>query len=169
MDLSLVGAAVTALNGARTLGKAAVEIRDFSKLATVVSEMNEKLLEAQDKLFAHNTQLLQLQGEYFETAKKLRDAEEALAKRARYTLVAIGDGAFVYRSNPVPPQSGSPEPIIAEPEHFVCQPCYDAPVSRLVVLQPLGDHGNLTCTVCRTRYIISNRFRSLRPPSAYSD
>ncbi|WP_231752945.1 hypothetical protein, partial [Burkholderia sp. TSV86] len=142
-----------------------LEIRDFIKLSTVITQMNEQLLKAQDSLFAHNTQLLQLQSEHFETAQKLRDANEALAKRTRYELVALGNGVLAYRLNPVPAQSGTTEPVTTEPEHFACQICYDAPVSRLVVLQRTDTHGNLHCPVCNTRFTVNRAARRKLNPA----
>lgn len=89
MDISLVTGAYASLKAAKDIGSALLEVRDFNQTAAKVAQLNDLLLKAQDSLFAHNAQLLELQGEHLETSQKLRKLEETLAERARYTLFEI--------------------------------------------------------------------------------
>jgi hypothetical protein len=154
MDLSLIGAAVSSIGAAKEIGKAALGLRDFNQMATQISEMNAKLLDAQESLFAHNTQLLTLQQQHFETAQKLAEVEKALAEKGRYALFEIVPGSFAYRTHVDPYASAAGNPGAAEPEHYICQPCFDGPDRRKVTLRlhPTTQYvvGWWHCPVCRT-------------------
>lgn len=152
MDLSLIAAANSALSAAREIGKAAVGIRDFNQLATVVAQLNEQILKAQDSLFAHNTQLFALQQENFDLTGKLARAEEKLADRGRYTLVEISDRTFVMGLNKRIEATAHDTAHGLELEHYLCQPCFDKGIKS--VLQKSSFYGaiSLECTICKERF-----------------
>lgn len=154
MDFSLITSAVTAINGAIDLGKGALSIRDEAKAMEIVRAMNEKLLDAQQRLFELGAAVNALQHENFEAAQKLRELSESLAERGRYSLVAISDGQFAYRVNPAPALGGTGEPGLAEPDHYVCQKCFDGPGKDRVVLQRKFrlSHYFYLCPGCRTEF-----------------
>ncbi|MFC4338674.1 hypothetical protein [Cupriavidus numazuensis] len=135
MDLALLSGVATAIGVAKDIGKAAIGLRDANQLADVVSRMNEQLLKAQDSLFAHNAQLLQLQQQYFQATQELRVVKEAIAERSRYTLFELSPGGHVYRADARPVLSEAGDPIATEPQHYICQPCFDQVPNRKVVLQ----------------------------------
>lgn len=149
MDLTLITAAVNAINVSKDLAKAAIGVRDFNEMAPVVAGLNDQLLKAQQALFAHNAQLLALQHEQFETAKELAKAKEALAEKGRYSLVELSRGIFVYRVNVAPVGSHVGDPVRAEPLHYVCQPCFDKGIK--VVLQRVESAGGVghRCSGCK--------------------
>ncbi|CUJ01102.1 MULTISPECIES: hypothetical protein [Achromobacter] len=147
MDFSLISGTVTTINSALDLGKAALGLRDANKLAAVVAEMNDKLLNAQQSLFTHNAQLMALQQEHLKATKELAEVKEAIAQRGDYTLVGIGNGFAAYRKNPTPEDSESADPSAAHFEHYLCQVCFDGPGQRKVLMQPLWG-GWLGCPVC---------------------
>lgn len=149
MDFSSIATAIASLKSAQELAAATLGVRDFNQSAAAIAQINEQLLAAQQGLLAHNTMLLQLQSEHFEATKQLRDLKEAAAQKAAYELFDLGAGVFVYRSNGTPAQAGAGGPIPAQPEHFLCQPCYD--VGTKVVLQPHGE-TLLRCSTCRHLY-----------------
>lgn len=150
MDISFISAAVTAMTAAKELGKAALNVRNFNEIAPVITNLNDQLLKAQEALFIHNSQLLNLQQEQFETTKKLRELEEALAERGRYSLFEMADRVFVYRVN-IPPVSGNvSDPISSNPMHYICQSCFDKGIKS--VLQGIrylnkAPHA-LKCSIC---------------------
>lgn len=152
MDLSLVTGAVASLRTAKEIGSALLEARDFTHSATKIAEMNNLLLKAQESLFAHNAQLMELQQQNFETGQELRKLKKASAERGRYALFEISDGTFVYRSKSVPATSGSGEPVSPEPQHDLCQPCFDAGVKS--VLQRAHKFGSILarCTICKAEF-----------------
>jgi hypothetical protein len=153
MDFSTISAAASSISIAKDLLRAVVGIRDFNEIALAVSKLNDQLLNAQDSLFKHQTQLLALQEQHFETTQKLRKAEEALAERGRYSLFALSEGVMVYRVNLTPMDGQVGDPVTTEPLHYVCQPCFDKGIK--VVLQRI-DHSLSTthfCSNCRQNYL----------------
>lgn len=155
MDFSLITSAVTTINGAIDLGKAALSIRDEAKAMEIVRAMNEKLLDAQQRLFELSAALNTLQHEHLQTTQELREVRETLAERARYSLVEISPGQFAYRVNPAPTLGGAIDPGLTEPDHYICQHCFDGPAKTKVVLQrrfAMGGTYHLTCTNCKASW-----------------
>jgi len=149
MDLSLITAIASAISSAKQLGQAAIGVRDFNEMAPVIAQLNDQLLKAQDAMFKHNSELLVLQQQQFETTEKLRKVEEALAQRGRYTLVELAEGIFVYRVNVAPIAGNVDNPVGTEPAHHVCQSCFDKGVKA--VLQRTVNYGavSLDCPICK--------------------
>lgn len=152
MDLSLITAAAAALGAARDTIKAASGVRDFNQMAAIVSQLNEQLLKAQDSLFAHNAQLLALQQDQFDMAKRLQKAEEKLAERDRYTLFEISDRTYVLRYNRGEQIASQELAQTAEPDHYICQKCFASGIK--VVLQKQSFYGaiSLECANCKGSY-----------------
>lgn len=155
MDFSVIAAAVSSINGAIDLGKNALGLSNAAEAKKVVVAMNEKLFDAQQRLFELSSTLNTLQQEKFQSAQELRELKEALAERGRYTLVAISDGQFAYRVNPTPALGGTGDPGLTEPDHYVCQKCFDGPGKDKVVLQRRGMLGGgryLECPGCKVTF-----------------
>ena len=125
MDLSLIASLGSAINSAVDLARSAVAVRDAAVMSVRVAEINEQLLSAQRSLFAHNTDLLALQQQMFQTQQELAVAKEALAKHRQYALFEISPGVHVYRSRAAHtaqcPDMG--EAFEVEPTHYVCPVC----------------------------------------------
>lgn len=149
MDLASIGTAFTAIDLIRKGLSAAIDVRDFNQAAAELSKLNEALLSAQAALLAQNSALFQLQTEKFETAEKLRKLQEALTEKARYDLFDLGGGVFVYRTNAGPSLGGPGDPASAQPEHFLCQPCFDA--GKKSVLRRWSDR-EWNCTLCKNYF-----------------
>jgi len=135
LDFSLITSAVAAINGAIDLGKGAMSVRDEAKAMDIVRAMNEKLLDAQQRLFELSAAINALQHENFHATQELREVREALAERGRYSLVEISNGQLTYRINPSPTLCGASDPSSPEPDHYICQKCFDGPGKNKVVLQ----------------------------------
>ena len=147
MDYSLIAVAATAIKVAKEIGASALSIRDANLVALEITRMNDQLLQAQQALFTHNTDLLGLQQQLFETSDKLRKAEELIAQRGSYALVETGLGQWAYRVNVRPKLGGADQPGAAQSAHYVCQKCFDA--GRKVVLKFGAAFGpNLCCDGC---------------------
>ncbi|WP_028226776.1 hypothetical protein [Paraburkholderia ferrariae] len=125
MDMQQLTAAFTSLKAATEFGRAALEVKNFNEIAPKLSDLNSKLLDAQQALFLHNAQLSELQEQHREATKELAEVKATLAERGRYLLHPVAPGRFVYRA----------EATTTEPDHFVCQPCFDGPELRKAVLQ----------------------------------
>jgi hypothetical protein len=155
MDFSLVSTAVSALTSAKELGKAAMAVRDFNQVADIVAKLNEQLLHAQEALFRHNGELFRLQQEHAEAVAKLGKMESALAERGRYTLAVIGNGQFAYQSKVMPDIGEESSPGHAEPQHYVCQACFDRGV-KTVLQKSLTSWGAeyWLCGSCKAELLI---------------
>lgn len=150
MDMQQLTAAAASLKTAMDFGRAALELKNYNDMAAKVSDLNSKILDAQQSLFAHNVQLSELQEEHRTALRDLEAAKTALAERGRYLLHAVAPGRFAYRA----------EATATEPEHYICQPCFDGPDRRKAVLQ---DHpptqrtaGYLLCPVCTVNVRYAN-------------
>lgn len=134
------------------MAKAMSGIRDFNLVAEKAAAINEQLLKAQEALLAHNAAMFELQDKYFEAREELRKLQEAASERGRYTLFKFPQGHLAYRMNVTPQLGGASQPGSTEPEHYVCQPCFDN--GRKVVLQQhlvMGAECGLICPVCKTQ------------------
>ena len=149
MDFGLISAAATAITSAVDLGRAAIGVRDANVAVLEISKINDQLLKAQEAILRHNTELLALQQQHFETAQQLREAQEALEERGRYSLVQIARGQWAYRVNITPELSGASKPTQAQTPHYVCQQCFDRGVKAVLQFSDGMGYGQLTCHTCR--------------------
>lgn len=156
MDFTSIATAIASLKSAQDLAAATLGVRDFNQSAAAIAKINEQLLAAQQGLLMHNASLLQLQQQHFETAEELRKLKEALAEKNRYVLFDLGGGVFVYRMDFIPKAGGTDEPGLAQPDHYLCQPCWDS--GKKSVLQMWGSSWH--CTLCKQAYAAQ---RGLRP------
>lgn len=145
MDLSLISTAFTALRAAKDIGNAAIELRDWNQMVGEITKINGELLKAQDALFTHNANLLELQQQMTQMINDLRLANEALAERGRYTLFEIGRGKLVYRFNVVQAESEGAEALAHQPIHYLCQPCFDLGRKMVLQLYPDAADGPVAC------------------------
>lgn len=151
MDYSLVGIAASSISMAKELAKTAIGLRDFNQVSAVVSQLNDQLLKAQDALFTHNAQMLTLQQQHFEATQKLREMEEAIAERGRYSLFELIPGFFVYRMNITPVAGHVSDPGTSEVLHYLCQICLDRDGFKSV-LRFAG--GRCICGACSRGVIV---------------
>ena len=158
MDFSLIPAALSSIKAAKDIGGAALALRDWNLLAVEISKMNDQLIKAQDAIFSHNAQLLDIQQRLFESTEKLRRAEETLAERGRYSLVQVGNLTWVYRES-ISPSLARSDGKTPDPPHYVCQACFDN--GRKVVLQYMdGSFGQtLDCSVCKVSIYVGPGFK----------
>lgn len=151
MDLSIIGAATSALAAAKEIGTAAIGLRDSNQIAAAISQLNDQLLKAQDSLFSHQSQLLAMQQELFGLKDTLRQKESALIEAQdeiaklqqkklefdQYERVRHAGGGWVYRRKNVSPDD--------EDEPAYCANCFEH--EQLSVLQP-GTREDRTYLVC---------------------
>jgi septal ring factor EnvC (AmiA/AmiB activator) len=152
MDLSLIGAATTALSAAMNIGKSAIGVRDFNQMATAIAQVNEQLLKAQESLFSHQTQLLTMQQELFGLKDTLRQKESALIEAQdeiaklkqkkleldQYERFLHAGGRWAYRKKDASPDN--------EDEPAYCANCFEH--EQLSVLQPGTGQINRSYLVC---------------------
>ncbi|MBN8749507.1 MAG: hypothetical protein J0I65_18600 [Variovorax sp.] len=147
MDFTALAAIAGGLKGAIDVGQAALLARDSAKLADAVAEMNNKLLDAQQRLFVLGAEAFALQDELARTKKQALELQTALEERGRYVLAEISRGQLAYKSKIEAAEDGS-QPV--EPLHYICQPCFDN--GRKVTLRYFNSETfgeTWTCSVCK--------------------
>lgn len=153
MDITAITSAFGALKAAKDLGTALVELRDFNQLTAVVSELNRKILEAQEGLFLAQAKMLELQSEHLQALEKLRNLEKRAEDRARYALVELDGGAFTYRLKVA--QEGKDGAVVDpdEPVHHICQPCMDIRGHKSVLMKGTDTFAiSLNCPSCGAKF-----------------
>ena len=149
MPIMTVTAAITALKSTVDLAKAAIATRDELKLAEMQQSINDRVIDIQNAALALQEKQSAARDEIDELKEQLRtanakaaDLERVLGERAAYKLHAVSNRGFVYRS------VGDDEP-----EHFICQPCYDGPGRHKAVLKfrPASAHyaAQYSCPACK--------------------
>ncbi len=121
-----IGSAIASLSASLSLARAALETRDAIKINTAIADLNTKYTELSmaglqlvEKLSALQTALGEAQHENAELKKQLNE-------RSHYVLHELAPGRFVYRY--IPNGEGS------DPEHYLCQACYDQGVKSVLYL-----------------------------------
>src|SRR2546423_136815 len=117
MDMSVISAASQSLLSLRQIAATLVDVRDFTKLAGVQTDMLQRILDVQAAMLTMQATV----SSHLETIDALKEEiaklKKVAAEREDYALHAIRPGAFVYRYKGVVDES--------HPEHYLCQPCYD--------------------------------------------
>lgn len=162
MDFTLIPAALSSIRAAKEIGSSALALRDWNLVAAEIGKLNEQLITAQESLFSHNAQLLELQQQVFTLTERARKAEDALAERGQYKLVEIGKRTWAYEHTP---SSRKTEDVGVA--HYVCQSCFDN--GRKVVLQYFDSTVGETmdCPVCKVSIYVGPEF--LKNEQARSD
>ncbi|WP_211456415.1 hypothetical protein [Comamonas brasiliensis] len=149
MDWTAIGGITASISAARDIAKGMSALRDSTLINERTSALLDQLLKAQEGLLAHNTALLQLQGEHFEACEKVRKLEESARERGRYSLVEVTPGNLAYRVNLTQGQNGDSEPRSTEPLHYLCQPCFDNGRKVALNYRNLHIRGEVWgCSVC---------------------
>lgn len=138
-----VNALISSLTSIGTIGKALIDERDSQKLATLKSDLTNKIIEAQSQFMQLHSTVIEQQRSILTLEQRIRELEAAGAEKARYQLTKLGtDGEFFAYA--LRPESELPEGT-GEVAHFLCQPCFDA--GKKVVLAGNGD-GYWRCHIC---------------------
>jgi len=152
MDFALISTAVGSLKAAKDLGQAALGIRDFNQFASTISQINDQLLKAQESLFTHNAQLMQLQQDHFEARDELRKLRDAATERGRYTLFELSEGVFVYRAQESDVSRTTSDSSAGTPLHYLCQPCFDTGFKVVLQKHVFYTLVSLECSKCNSKY-----------------
>jgi hypothetical protein len=142
MDISAVGSGFSALQGLRAIATTLLEVRDFTKLAGIQGDLQQKILDVQGAMLDLQA-TLSAKSDAFETLKaRTTQLENAARERERYELYEIRPGAFVYRRREeVPP---------IEPRHYLCQQCFDKGVKAVMRSIDSAHFGpRQQCPVCK--------------------
>lgn len=143
VDLSSIATAVTALQGAMEIAKSIIGLRDADVLAGKVGELNWRIMDAQQAVFAVNNERSTLIERVGALEKELAEVVAWAAEKERYHLAQLAPGVLAYLI-----QSASQGD---EPLHAICKHCYEDSKKSILNMQTDG-YGGLTisCPRCKT-------------------
>lgn len=160
MEIVTITAAIAGLKNSYDLVKAAIAARDDVKLAEARQAVNDRIIDVQnaalalqEKQSAARDDIESLKESLRAANAKVAELEQMQAERGKYALHAISQGVHVYASK-IDDAGAS---ATSEPQHYICQPCFDGPEKRKVVLnyaprQRAGVYSvpaSWSCPVCK--------------------
>ncbi|WP_155301738.1 coiled-coil domain-containing protein [Burkholderia gladioli] len=149
MPIMTVTTTIAALKNTIDLAKTAIAARDEIKLAEMQQSINDRVIDVQnaalglqEKQSAARDEIDELKDELRVAQAKIEELTRTLGERAAYKLHAVSASGFAYQ-------------FVGEdqPDHLICQPCYDGPEHRKLVLKfnRAGPYNsaNYMCPSCR--------------------
>jgi hypothetical protein len=118
VDISAIGAALSALTAAKDIGEAMIGLRDEAAFREKLIEFQSKLIDANNGVFAAQDERSALIERIRQLEQKVADFTAWESEKEKYELQNLGDpnyGVFAYAS----------KPGIAEPAHWICPTCYE--------------------------------------------
>lgn len=132
--ITTVGGALTSLNAAIDLARAAVGAKVDAEVRAKVAESMNALIQSQTQLLDARMQLHDLVDENRRLKRELEDREEWKLRMGRYDLVQAPGGAMVFRFK-------------EQSLHYACPACFEG--KRVQVLQDRQTmSGNWVCPGC---------------------
>ncbi|MFA8393292.1 hypothetical protein ACEPUD_24565 [Burkholderia ubonensis] len=149
MPIMTVTAAIAGLKNAIDLAKAAVAARDEMKLAEMQQSINDHIIDVQNAALALQEKQSSARDEIDRLKDELRDAKKTIetfeterSQSNNYKLTQLSQYGYAYK------YAGADEP-----EHLICQPCYDGPSHRKTVLKfsPINGRyaAHYVCPTCK--------------------
>ncbi|MDE1009991.1 MAG: hypothetical protein OSB38_30465 [Paraburkholderia fungorum] len=150
MAIVTVTAAIAALKNTIDVAKSAIATRDELKLAEMQQSINDRVIDVQNAALALQEKQSNARDEIDQLKESLRQANETISTlekertdRNQYKLTPIAHSGHAYQYA-----------VSGENPHFICQPCFDGPEKRKVVLQfsprYQGFASTWMCSVCKT-------------------
>ena len=135
----------------KEVGGFAINERDRQKLAAVQIDLTDKIMQAQAEIIkiqdtiAHKSILLRAAQE------RISEMEGKQRERSRYELAKLGTVGdfFAYKLR----APGELTERANEPEHFLCQPCFDADKKSVLQIGKYTAH----CTLCKTSVSVASQ------------
>lgn len=145
------GTILTSLSGVIDLSKALIGERDAQKSAALKIELTERILKTQADLGQVLASVIEKDGTIRALTERVAELERNQTERARYQLAKLGTvgNVFAYRLRP----AGELTERVDEPEHFLCQPCFDAGKKGVLMVSKYY----AVCPLCRTQMQIETR------------
>ncbi len=131
--------------GVAELGGLLVNERDRQKAATIQIDFTNQLMELQSKLSEVLTAIIDKDGRIGHLSNRVRELESRQSDESRYQLAKLGTVGdfFAYKLRPRAELTDR----IDEPEHFLCQPCFDA--GKKGILRIIGSY--CSCPICHSK------------------
>lgn len=142
-DAATIAAGLQSLKTAFEIGKALLKLGISADIRAQVSEMNERILAAQESAIASREYQSALLSQIDNLEKNIAELETWDAEAETYQLTDIGDlsrtGLFAYA-----PKAGT---HTAEPPHLLCQECFQN--RHKSVLQKQELNGRIPALICQ--------------------
>lgn len=146
-----IASLVSGLSTALSLVPALVQERDRHKAAAIERDLTDRILQTQAKLAEVLSTIIEKEGTIQALTERLRVLESDQREKARYRLAKVGTlgdfFAYQLRSAAELPERSD------EPEHFLCQPCFDAGKKGVLRLNTY----TAVCPLCKTTVVTANR------------
>jgi hypothetical protein len=145
--MSAIASARQAISELRTIATTLTDIRDFNKLPAIQAELNQRILDLQEAVLELQSQFAANSDALDAFKARLTRLEATERERKRYALYEIRPGVFVYRRRK--------EVKPPEPDHYLCQPCFDKGVKVVLEAQKSDVGAKMqTCPVCARRIAV---------------
>lgn len=145
MDISSISAITAALSGALDITKGMLSLKSQADLSSLAIDLNSKLIDAQQAIFAVNDERQRLLDKIRELEKKLEQVDDWELEKARYRLMSPWSGKPVLVYLLKKSSANGEEP------HWLCPNCFHQ--RRKSVLNTNRENGarvHLVCPICRT-------------------
>jgi DNA-directed RNA polymerase subunit RPC12/RpoP len=116
MDMTAIGGAVASLRAAGDIAKGLISLHTMTEVQTVAVQLNEKIIDAQHRIFEANAAQSALVDRIRELESEIARIKAWDAEKQRYKLVAPVTGSVVYALQ----RSMSS----GEPPHYLCANCF---------------------------------------------
>lgn len=162
MDIGSISAAMSSLKVAGEITSALLKLKTDSEIQSKAIELNEKLIHAQQELFAAYSEQSRLLTRIEELEKEIAKIDDWEELKKRYKLIT----PFEKRAVTVYAVKESFSDL--ETAHWICPKCYDD--HRRSILQPQKDKRqdiNLVCATCNAN--INTGYLRLESPKYVPD
>jgi hypothetical protein len=145
MDASSIAAITTALSGALDITKGMLSLKSQAELSSFAIDLNSKLIDAQQAIFAVNDERQKLLDKIRELEKRIEQAEDWAVEKGRYQLISPWPGRPVSVYHLKKASANGEEP------HWLCPNCFQQRrKSVLNTNQKKGERVHLVCGICKT-------------------
>lgn len=130
MDFASIIAGITS---AFDLLRGGLRARDDAKVSAATIEISQRLLELGQLTSTAQQEVATLRSSEGELHRRIAELEKRQTERDKYSLHEIRPGAFAYASQ-------QPEAGMDTPQHYLCQPCFDDGLKRVLRFEKAGDY-----------------------------
>lgn len=165
MDFSAIGAAVTSLRTAGDIAKGLISLHTLTEVQSKAIELNEKIIDAQHRIFEANTTQSELVEQVRELKSQIAHMKDWETQKKRYKLAAPSPGCMVYALQRAMSDG--------EPPHYLCAGCFQN--GQRSILQSREARmtkegrifGNFYCFVCKSEAV--HQWASALAPEYFED
>lgn len=126
------------------IGRFALNERDREKLATIQIDLSHKIIQAQSQILEMQSAVTNERAVTNALKERIAELESKQREKARYQLAKMGvvGEFFAYKLRPASELTERAD----EPNHFLCQPCFDADKKSVLFVSEY----TAVCNICHT-------------------